>query len=114
MTVSTRSPRTQLSGAVNGSPVRVKASAGWLGVTDAAQPIPGTQAGDMRMPLNTIEPSKRIFLSVEEVAQLFGLSKKTVYRLLDRGLLRSSNAVRHKMILKASVDEFVAKTVNNG
>ena len=66
------------------------------------------------MPLNTIEPSKRIFLSVEEVAQLFGLSKKTVYRLLDRGLLRSSNAVRHKMILKASVDEFVAKTVLNG
>ena len=66
------------------------------------------------MPLDTIEPSKRIFLSVEEVAQLFGLSKKTVYRLLDRGLLRSSNAVRHKMILKASVDEFIAKTVNNG
>ena len=65
------------------------------------------------MPLDTIEPSKRIFLSVEEVAQLFGLSKKTVYRLLDRGLLRSSNAVRHKMISKASVDEFVAKTVNN-
>ena len=48
------------------------------------------------------------------IAQLFGLSKKTVYRLLDRGLLKSSNAVRHKMILKASVDEFVAKTVNNG
>ena len=66
------------------------------------------------MPLNTIEPSKRIFLSVEEVAQIFGLSKKTVYRLVDRGLLRSSNAVRHKMILKASVDEFIAKTVNNG
>jgi predicted DNA-binding transcriptional regulator AlpA len=60
------------------------------------------------MPLDTIDPSKRIF------AQLFGLSKKTVYRLLDRGLLKSSNAVRHKMILKASVDEFVAKTVLNG
>ncbi|NBR87810.1 MAG: DNA-binding protein [Verrucomicrobia bacterium] len=66
------------------------------------------------MPLDTIDPSKRIFLSVEEVAQLFGLSKKTVYRLLDRGLLKSSNAVRHKMILRTSVDEFVAKTVNNG
>ena len=75
---------------------------------------PGTQPGDNKMPLDTIDPSKRIFLSVEEVAQLFGLSKKTVYRLLDRGLLKSSNAVRHKMILRASVDEFVAKTVNNG
>jgi len=66
------------------------------------------------MPLATIEPSRRIFLSVEEAAQLFGLSKKSVYRLLDRGLLKSSNAVRHKMIPKASVDEFVAKTVQNG
>lgn len=86
-----------------------------LGVTEKGNaqlraPRPET----IKMPLDTIDPSKRIFLSVEEVAQLFGLSKKTVYRLLDRGLLRSSNAVRHKMILRASVDEFVAKTVNNG
>jgi excisionase family DNA binding protein len=66
------------------------------------------------MPRETIDHSTRIFLSVEEVAQRFGVSRKTVYRLLDRGLLRSSNALRHKMILKASVDEFVAQTVQNG
>ncbi len=66
------------------------------------------------MPLKAIEPSQRIILSVEEVAQPFGSSKKTAYRLLDRGLLRSSSAGRHKMILRASVDEFVQTTVTNG
>jgi predicted DNA-binding transcriptional regulator AlpA len=60
------------------------------------------------------EPSTRTFLSVEEVSQSFGVSRKSIYRLLDRGLLKSSNALRHKMILKRSVDEFVANTVNNG
>ena len=62
------------------------------------------------MPLNTIDLSQRIFLSATEVALLMGISKKTVYRLLDRGLLKSSSALRHKMILRASVDEFVAQT----
>ena len=42
---------------------------------------------------------------------LFGTSKKTVYRLLDRGLLKASNALRHRMILRASGDEFIATTV---
>ena len=62
------------------------------------------------MPRQTIDPSQRIFLSATEVALLMGISKKTVYRLLDRGLLKSSSALRHKLILRASVDEFVAQT----
>ena len=37
--------------------------------------------------------------------------QKTVYRLLDRGLLKASNALRHRMILSASVDEFIATNV---
>ncbi len=65
----------------------------------------------MQMSSQATPPSARIFLSVQEVAQLFGTSTKTVYRLLDRGLLKSSSALRHRMILRASVDEFVAKTV---
>ena len=62
------------------------------------------------MALNTIDLSQRIFLSATEVALLMGISKKTVYRLLARGLLKSSSALRHKMILRASVAEFVAQT----
>ena len=63
------------------------------------------------MPPKTIATSPRIFLSVAEVAMLFGTRKITVYRLLDRGLLKASNALRHRMILSASVDEFIATTV---
>lgn len=59
-------------------------------------------------------PSQRIFLSVGEVSESFGVSRKTIYRLLERGLLKSSGALRHKMILKSSVDEFALTTVTNG
>ena len=55
-----------------------------------------------------------MFVSVGEVSESFGISPKSVYRLLDRGLLKSSSALRHKLILKSSVDEFVAATVKNG
>jgi excisionase family DNA binding protein len=59
-------------------------------------------------------PSSRTFLSVKEVSESFGVSQKSIYRLLQRGLLKSSGALRHKLILKSSVDEFVANSVNNG
>ncbi len=64
--------------------------------------------------LETANPSSRMFYSVKEVSNLFGVSPKSIYRLLDRGLLKSSSALRHKLILKSSVDEFVASTVQNG
>ena len=57
---------------------------------------------------------ERVFYSVSEVAESFGVSRKSVYRLLDRGLLQSSSALRHKKIPKTSVEEFLAKTVSNG
>lgn len=65
------------------------------------------------MPEVTKNTSERIFYSVKEVAAQFGSSKKSVYRWLDRGLLKASNASRHKMILKSSVDEFVLTTVSS-
>jgi excisionase family DNA binding protein len=58
--------------------------------------------------------SGRVFYTVPEVAGLFGISQKSVYRLLDRGLLKSSSALRHKRIPQSSIDEFVSTTVNNG
>jgi len=58
--------------------------------------------------------SHRVFYSVGEVADLFGISRKSVYRLLNRGLLKSSCALRHKMISRRSVEEFLNTTTNNG
>jgi len=58
--------------------------------------------------------STRMFYSVVEVSEMFGISTKSVYRLLARGLLQSSSALRHKRISRASIDAFVAATVNSG
>lgn len=57
---------------------------------------------------------ERVFYSVPEVSEMFGVSNKSVYRLLARGLLKSSSALRHKRISRASIEEFMTTTVNNG
>jgi len=58
--------------------------------------------------------SARMFYSVVEVSEMFGISRKSVYRLLDRGLLKSSSALRHKMISRSSVEGFLSTTSDGG
>jgi hypothetical protein len=55
-----------------------------------------------------------LLYSVPKVAELFSISKKSVHRLLKRGLLQSSNALRHKMITRASIEKFMSNTSNGG
>ena len=57
---------------------------------------------------------ERVFYSVSDVSEMFAISTKSVYRLLARGLLKSSSALRHKRISRASIEEFMNTTVNNG
>lgn len=54
------------------------------------------------------------FYSASEVAVKFGISLKSVYRLLERGLLESSSALRTKMIPQASIDKFIAASLKGG
>lgn len=63
---------------------------------------------------NGSERVGRMLYSVSEVSEMFGISTKSVYRLLARGLLQSSNALRHKRISRASIDMFMATTCNGG
>jgi len=58
--------------------------------------------------------SARVFHTVAEVAEMFGISRKSVYRLLARGLLQSSSALRHKMISRSSVEGFLSTASNGG
>lgn len=58
--------------------------------------------------------STRMFYSVAEVSNMFGISTASVYRLLARGHLKASSALRHKKIPMTSIEEFMTKTVNNG
>ena len=55
--------------------------------------------------------SVKEFYSVSEVAVKFGISQKSVYRLLDRGILRASPAMRKKLIPRASVENFVSASL---
>lgn len=51
----------------------------------------------------------RLLFSVRETAHMIGgISEKSVYRLIQRGLLKCSPALRHKMITAESIKAFVA------
>lgn len=68
----------------------------------------------LRSCINGSGRMERVFYSVSEVAEMFGVSTKSIRRLLARGLLKSSSALRHKRISRTSIDEFMNTTVNNG
>jgi len=51
---------------------------------------------------------------VSKVADMFSISKKSVHRLLSRGLLESSSAFRHKRVTRASIEKFMSNTRNGG
>jgi hypothetical protein len=48
--------------------------------------------------------------TTREVATILKLTPKSVYRLVDRGLLKRSIALRHLRITKKSIEEFLTKT----
>ena len=53
----------------------------------------------------------RLVYSVSETAQILGgISTKSVYRLLARGFLKSTSALRHKLITAESIQQFINTT----
>ena len=53
----------------------------------------------------------RLAFSITETAQLLGLSRVSVYRLIERGLLKSNGALRHHLIARSEIERFLAETV---
>lgn len=62
------------------------------------------------MQKSALDGSGRVLYTVPEVSQMLAVGHKTVYRLLNRGILRCSSAIRHKRISKESIDEFIRTT----
>ena len=52
----------------------------------------------------------RLAFSVKEAAEILGVSEKTIRRLVARGLLRSSKALRHLLIPKKEIERFLETT----
>jgi excisionase family DNA binding protein len=53
----------------------------------------------------------RMAYSVQETATILGVSYVTVHRLIRRGLLKSCNALRHKLIPATEIERFLKATV---
>jgi excisionase family DNA binding protein len=54
--------------------------------------------------------SFRIAFSIKETAAMLGVCDKTVRRLISRGLLRPSRALRHLLISRQEIDRFLKDT----
>ena len=53
----------------------------------------------------------KLAYSMGEAAQVLGVSYITVHRLLKRGLLKSSTALRHKLIPHVEIERFLKATL---
>ena len=49
----------------------------------------------------------RLAFTMRETAKILGVSYITVHRLLQRGKLRASDAIRNKMIPKTEIERFL-------
>jgi excisionase family DNA binding protein len=49
----------------------------------------------------------RLMFTPKETAEILRISQKSVYRLIARGLLKTSKALRHIKIPKAEIEQFV-------
>ena len=49
----------------------------------------------------------RLAYTMAETARILGISYISVHRLLKRGLLKSSTALRHKLIPKTEIERFL-------
>ena len=55
------------------------------------------------------QPTKLVY-TVTEAAELLGVSDKSVYRLIERRLLRSTGGMRHKRITPAEIERYLKAT----
>ena len=60
---------------------------------------------------STVAPAPRLAFSLRETADMLGVSEKSVRRLISRGLLRSSRALRHLLIPRKEIERFLNDTV---
>ena len=66
------------------------------------------------MPIETNQPETRqpepLAYTLKQAAALLNISYMTAFRLVQRGLLRSSSALRTKLISRAEIERFLRDT----
>jgi hypothetical protein len=71
--------------------------------------VPSTEGIKSKTPENATVP--RLAYSMTETADLLGISYISCHRLLKRGLLRSSSALRIKLIPHSEIERFLKTTL---
>ena len=61
-------------------------------------------------PTATAAPIPRLAFTMRETAGILGVSYITVHRLLKRGKLRASDALRNKVIPKTEIERFLKES----
>ena len=59
------------------------------------------------------EHPERLAFTIRETAKILGVSYHTVYRLVQRRLIRCSNALRTKLIPKREIERVLEKTMDS-
>lgn len=59
------------------------------------------------------EPLPRLAYTMRETAEILGVSYITVHRLLKRGKLRASDAVRNKVIPRTEIERFLRDSISD-
>lgn len=77
--------------------------------SDAPKPA---HASDTTPPTNA-EPLPQLAYTMRETAAILGVSYITVHRLLKRGKLRASDAIRNKVIPRAEIDRFLRESISD-
>ena len=81
--------------------------------TAAATPATPVVSPPAALASGTPEGLPRLAYTTRETAEILGVSYLTVYRLMQRGLLRGSSAVRTKLIPRREIERFLEKTVSH-
>ena len=71
-------------------------------------PVPTVPPALSRIDRSSAVP--RLAFSMKETAEILGINYYTVHRLLQRGLLRSSSALRTKIISRKEIERFLSAT----
>lgn len=61
---------------------------------------------------STASPVARRAYSIKETAAMLGLHHNSIRRLIDRGELRASRALRHYLIPSTEIDRFLKASTN--
>ena len=64
-------------------------------------------------PTTTANPLPRLAYTMRETAKILGVSYITVHRLLKRGKLRASDAIRNKVIPHTEIERFLRESIAN-